>query len=266
MTGNMAQGDAYLRSRQLARRAVELDPDLSLARTVLARIHFQYEWDWPAAQSEFDRALELDPNDAATLNMYGAYRVMVHAEREEGLSLLKRARDRDPFNRGLHFDLGVYSFHCRQYDESIRHLAQVSELTPEFAFPRLMLAWNYAQKGWNDKAVRQCDEAIEEAKNRFDHGVLSSCAWVNGLAGRPDVAARLVSRLEQAPTGVRVDPVYLSWGCIAVEDFDCAIEQLEKALRQRSSTMVFLRVAPGWDPLRNDPRFEAILEEMDFPA
>ncbi len=266
MTGSMGQGDAYLRSRQLARRAVELDPDLPLARTVLARINFQYEWDWSAAEAEFKRALELNPDDALTLDMYGAYRVIVHGDCDHGLAHLEAARDRDPFNPGSHFDLGIYSYLCRRWDESIEHMTRVTELAPEFAFSRLVLAWDYALKGWTDRAAQQCLAVIEELGDRFDPQALSSCAWVNGKAERADVAARLVSRLRDPPAGVHVDPVFLSWGCLAVEDSDCAIGHLEEALRQRSSTVIFMRVAPPWDSVRDDPRFQAILERLNFPS
>ncbi len=266
MTGFMPAGDAYLRSRQLASRAVELDPDLPYAHAVLARVHFQYEWDWAAAEAELERALDLDPSDMLALGMSGAYRVLVHGDCDGGLSQLEAARDRDPFNDAQHFDLGIYLFHCRRWDASIAEMRRTIELAPAFEFPREVLAWNYAAKGWRDRAAEQCDEALAGIGERFEPGTISSCAWVNGQIGRPDAARQLVTRLRNPPGVDRVDPAFLSYGCLAVKDVDCAITHLEEALRQRSSTMVFMRVAPAWDPVRDDPRFKAILEQMKFPS
>ena len=265
MVSNMPTGDTYLQSRQLARKAVELDPELAYARVALARVSFQYEWDWAAAEREFQLALELDPNSALALNMYGTYRVLIYGDCEGGLDLMERARVRDPFNPGYYFDLGAYAFHCRRFDESIAYLERATELAPTFHLPRLMLGWNYLVKGSAERALQQCDDMMDEIGARLDPIVVSSCAWVNGKAGRADVAARLLDRLRHPPASIRVDPSWLAGPCLALGDRDCAVEALEEALRQRSSNMVFLRIAVQWDDARDDSRFQAIVARMNFP-
>ncbi len=263
---NVSNSDAYLRSRQLALKAIELDPDLPSARIALARVHFQFEWDWAAAQAEFEHALKLDPNNASALAMYGAYRVLIHHDCDGGLALLEAARDRDPFNPGMNFDLGVYNFHCRHPDESIKHFERTNELNPTFYAPRFMIAWDYLLKGEYDRAAHQCDTVFEEVGQNFDSFLVGSCACVYVHAGRTELARQLLEQLRSPPAGIRVDPITISWVCFELKDLECGFEQLEESLRQRSSIMIFLRTAPVFDPFRDHPRFRAIMEQMDFPS
>ena len=265
LTTNVTTGDAYLRARQLARKAMELDPQLPYASIAMARVHFQFEWDWEAAETEFERGLELDPNNANGLAMYGAYRVLIHKDCDGGLALLEAARDRDPFNPGIHFDLGVYNFHCRRPDESIRHLERTNDLSPSFYRPRMIITWNYALQGFHERAANQCDLVFEEIGQSFDSILISGCVWIYALANRVDEARQLLEDLRHPPVGGKVELIAISWACLGLEDYECAIEQLEGSLRRRSSNMIFLRTAPLFDPIRDHPRFQAIMEQMDFP-
>ncbi len=264
LTTNVMEGDAYLRARTFARKAVELDPNLAYARMALARVYFQFEWNWQAAQAEFERSLELDPNDSQALASYGMFQVLVYKDCDRGIGLLEAARNQDPFNPTMHFDLGVYNFHCRRHDESIRHLQRTTEMSPSFYYPRMMIAWNYALQGKDQLASARCDALTEEFGTRFDHWLIGSCSWVYARAGRGNDARRLLDTLASPPPGARVDPMTISWACVGLGDVDCAIEQLEKSLQRRSSNMTFIQVAPGWDPIRDDPRFQSILARMRF--
>jgi TolB-like protein/Tfp pilus assembly protein PilF len=266
MTTNVTDGDAYLRSRQLARKAVELDPNLPYARTALARVHWQFEWDWAAAQTEFEHALKLDPNNAATLQMFGAYRVLIHNDCEGGLALLAAARDRDPFSPEKYFDLGVYNFHCRHPDESIKNMQRTNELLPEFYWARMVIAWNYAIKGSFEQAADQCDNVFQEVAENFDPTLIGSCSWIYSLAERTELARQLLEKLRNPPAGVHIDPLTISYACLGLGEIECTFFQLKEALRQRNSGMTFLRFMPIFDPIRDDPRYQALLEQMSFPS
>lgn len=194
------------------------------------------------------------------------FRVLVHGDCDRGIDLLEAARNRDPFNPTMHFDLGVYNFHCRRFDDSIRHLQHAIDMAPYFHYPKMMVAWNLSLQGEHLPASARCDALLEEFGERFDHWLLSGCSWVYARANRSDEAQKLKDTLVSPPPGSRVDPITMSWACLGLDDVDCSINQLEKALQQRSSSMIFMRVAPGWDPLRGDPRFQSILARMNFPS
>lgn len=95
--------------------------------------------------------------------------------------------------------------------------------------------------------------------------VLMTCGTASGLAGQESEARGFLEELREPPESVDVDPSWAAFVCAAVGDTDCAIAGLESAYRERSSNMVFMRTAPVLDPVRNDPRFQVLLEHMRFP-
>lgn len=262
---NVTHGDAYLRARQLAQRAVQLDPSLADAHISMGRVHFQFEWDWDAAQREFETMLELDPNNSIGLAMYGSYRVLVHKDCESGIDLIEQALDRDPLNPNLHFDLGIYGFHCRYPDASIRALDRTIELAPQFLYAKLVRAWSTSMLGMHEQAAEQCDALKPETAERFDVMFYIGCTWVYQRAGDTDSARIQVARLLQPPDGAYVDPVMLAFACASIEDIECALDNLERGYRERSSNLIFLQTGPAFDSIRDLPRFRRILDQMGFP-
>ncbi|MDH3611702.1 MAG: hypothetical protein OEU90_06690 [Gammaproteobacteria bacterium] len=263
---HVTHGDAYLRARWLAQKAVELDPELVHARIAMARVLYQFEWDWQAAEAEFERGLELDPNNADGLAMYGGFRVLIHKDCDGGLALLESARERDPFNPSMHFNLGVYNFHCRRPDDSIRHLEQAIALAPPFFYARIVISWDNVLNGQFELAANQCDALAGEIGGRFHRMLTPTCAWTYGLAGRKEEARQILGTLRNPPTGVNVDPLFIAFACMGLEDIECALDEIEISYRQRSSNMIFLPTAPAFDPIRHEPRFQAIVDKMDFPT
>jgi TolB-like protein/tetratricopeptide (TPR) repeat protein len=266
LSTSLTHGDAYLQARNLARKAIELDPENPDARFAMARVHFQFEWDWAAAEAEVKRGLEIDPNSAVGLGRFGTYRVLIHKDCDQGIALLETARDLDPFNPSVHFNLGAYSFHCRRADESIKHMEQTIKLVPKFYWARMFIAMDHVLNGSLGLAAEMCDSVIEEVAQNFDFRLLGSCSWLYSTAGQENKAQQMLERLRNPPSGIRVDPFVISWACFGLGDLDCGYEQLEEALRQHSSGMVFLRTAPVFDPVRENPRFQAIVDKMDFPS
>jgi tetratricopeptide (TPR) repeat protein len=266
LSTNVTHGDAYLQARNLARKAIELDPEYPDARFALARVNFQFEWDWAAAEAELKRGLELDPNSAVGLGRQGTYRILIHKDCDQGLASLEAARDLDPFNPSMHFNLGAYSFHCRRADESIKHMEQTIKLVPAFYWARLFIAMNHLLTGSFGLAADLCDSVIEEVGQKFDFRLLGSCSWVYSAAGQEDRAKQLLESLRNPPAGIRVDPLAISWACFGLGDLECGYQQLEAALRQHSSGMIFLQTAPVFDPVRDTHRFRAVLDQMNFPT
>lgn len=266
VTGNPTHDNAYLRARKLARKAIELDPEHPDARFAMARVHYRFEWDWAAAETEFKKGLELDPNNADGLNAYGVYRVVIHKDCDEGIALLEAARDRDPFSSGKHWDLGAFNFNCRRADESIKHMEQTIEMSPGNYGARLFIVYDHVLNGSFGLAAAGCDSLIDEVGQKFNPGLLGGCAWVYSSAGQEDQAKHIFARLREPPNGIHVDPIVLAWVCFALDDLECGFQQLNEGLRHHSPMMIFLRTAPIYDPVREDPRFQEVLDQMDFPS
>jgi len=180
--------------------------------------------------------------------------------------LIEAAVDRDPLNPGTHFDLGVYNLHCRWPEAAIRALDRTIELAPSFLHARMIRAWSVGLLGEYEEAARQCDALLNESKDSFEAMLYAGCSWVHQRAGEYDAARALVTRLLEPPEGAYVDPVMLAFACAGANDAGCALDSLEKSLRERSSNLIFLRTAPAFDSLRELPRFERIVEQMHFPS
>jgi serine/threonine protein kinase/Tfp pilus assembly protein PilF len=266
LRGFMDHAQAYMEARRLAGRAVELDPTLATARSTLARILFQYEWDWEGAERELERALQLNPNDAETLATYGTYLVLVRVRCDEGLASLQSAVDRDPFNYAPWFNLGVCASHCRRFDDSIRALNRALGFRPGITMAHRVLSWDYSLKGDHERARQLAEDIVASLNGAYDPSALMTASVVNARAGRESEARRYLESLRSPPAGERVDPVWTAFACAALGDEECALHGLEEGYRLRSSNMVFLRVAPAWDPLRDHPRFRALVERMNFPS
>ena len=266
LTTNMINGEAYIRARQLAVKALELDPGLPSTHVAMARIHFQFEFDWDAAEREFQRALALDPNNAGALILYGDYRVLVHADCDGGLEMIRAARSVSPFDVAVHFDLGVYAFHCGHFEASLRSLARANEIEPRFFRPNMVAAWNYAMLGEADKAAEQCELVDERLGDQFDPMFIAGCSWTYAHIGNQQKATELRDRLRAPPDGVPVDGVWLGWTDLALGDVERGMQSIEDSVRQRSSNLVFLRMSQGFDPIRDNPRFLAIMKKMAFPG
>ena len=263
---NVTHGDAYLRARQLARRAVELEPGLAHAHIAMARVHYQFEWDWGAAEREFETGLSLDPSNSEGLAIYGAYKVLVHKDCETGIRTIEAAVDVDPLNPTMHFDLGVYNLHCRRPEAAIRALDRTLELAPLFLYARMVRAWSFSLLQQDEEAVSQCNAVQDESSNRFEAMLYGGCSYVHYRAGDPDAARALVAKLLEPPKGAYVDPVMLAFACAGIDDVECALDNLERSMRERSSNLIFLRTAPAFDALRELPRFKRVAEQMNFPG
>jgi hypothetical protein len=159
----------------------------------------------------------------------------------------------------------MFNFNCRRADESIKHMQQVIEMAPGNRWAKVVIVWDHLLNGSFSLAAEGCDSLIVEVGQNFDSGLLGGCAWVYSTAGQENKAKQILESLREPPVGISVDPVVLSWACFGLGDLECGFRQLEEGLRHRSSPMIFLRTAPAYDPVRDDPRFQEILGQMDFP-
>ena len=119
--------------------------------------------------------------------------------------------------------------------------------------------------GNHDQALARCDNLIESIGDEFDSMLLTTCGVVNARGQRTDEARAALQRLENPPEATQVDPVEKAFVCATLGDLECALTSIEAAFEARSSALVFLRVAPVFDPLRDEPRFQDIVRRMNFP-
>ena len=240
-----------------AQKALELDPGLADAHVELASIYMR-QWKWAEAEAEYRRALDLNPNDAVAHEGFSDW-LLCHGRTEEALAWARRARDLDPLGTSGHA-IGWTLFNAHRYDEAIREFRDVLTVRPDDRLPLWPLGWALIGNHQADKAIPELEEAVS-VTNRSP-GVISALIWACAHAGRRADALRLLGELKKrrqtgyVPAGAFVH-AYLGLG-----DNDEAFTWFERAYREQSNILIYIKVFPLYDPLRGDPRFQDLVRRV----
>ena len=240
-----------------AQKALELDPELADAHVELANIYMR-QWKWAEAEAEYRRALDLNPNDAVAHDGFSDW-LLCHGRTEEALAWARRARDLDPLGTSGHA-IGWTLFNAHRYDEAIREFRDVLAVRPDDRLPLWPLGWALIGNHQAEKAIPELEEAVS-VTNRSP-GVISALIWAYAHAGRRADALRLLGELKKrqqtgyVPAGAFVH-AYLGLG-----DNDEAFAWFERAYREQSNILIYIKVFPLYDPLRGDPRFQDLVRRV----
>lgn len=250
--------DSRPRARAAALKAIELDDSLAEAHTTLADTLFYYDWDWAGAEREFKRAIELNPNYATAYQWYHEY-LNAMLRHDEAIAMAKRAQQIDPLSPIITVSVGRALWAGGRRDEALAEVRKAIDLDPGFS-----QAW-FDLGGYYDDLDRP-DEAVD--------------AWSRALTliGETEEARRLVEtyrssgqeglvRLGMQHEESRGAAGYFDLAEYYAEegDADTAIAYLEKAMDYRSGAFAWLQYNSSFDSMRSDPRFQAIMEKLDFP-
>lgn len=253
------------RAKAAAQRALEIDSTIGEAHATLGWIRFVTDLDFDAPDQDFRRALALSPGSSWIRSWYADYLTLA-ARFDDAITQKRRAIDLDPLSVTTSLSFGWVYFKARRYDESIAQLQRTMELEPGYFYAHMELGWAYLEIGMPEAAVAHCDSAVAGTTQADDPVVLGSCGWVYGRAGRSQKAEEMLRRLTAMSNRRWLDPINLSMVYVGVGQWDRALEGLRRAARERSPSLVFLKVDPTLDPLRTDPRFKALLRELGIES
>jgi serine/threonine-protein kinase len=251
--------EAGPKARAAARRAVDLDDSVAEAHFALADILTWTDWDWPAAAREWERAVELGPADAVNIATYSHYLTIV-GRRDEAMRQIGRAVELDPFNVMTASFYAMDLYCARRYDEAIAQARKALATQPDapVALAALILALH---------ATNRHDEVIAAAKTLYagwypDVGQALDLAFT----GRDYAAAwRGAAEVEAAMHGGDPGAAFdLAQSCLMAGDGVRALDWLERACDDRDPNMPYINCEPMWDPVRSEPRFQALLRRMNL--
>jgi DNA-binding winged helix-turn-helix (wHTH) protein/TolB-like protein/Tfp pilus assembly protein PilF len=249
------------KAKELLVKAIELDDTLADAHASLAfNYKFCTEWDWPGAEAEFKRAIEINPNYATAHHWY-AYYLAAMGRLDEAIYEIKRARELDPLSIIINTDVGEILYYARRYDEAIAVYRSSLEMDPNFGVARYLLAYAYEQKGMYEEAIIQFQKAMPlHAPNlKRYRGWLGRCY---ALMGKRDEAVKILNELKELPKRQPGVPLQMASIYAALGDKDQAFEWLEKTYEEHSYNMIQITMDPRHDSLRSDPRFVDLLRLM----
>ena len=260
--GTMSPEQAAPKAKAAALRALELDPTLAEAETSLATVSFNYDWDWSAAAAGFAKAIRDNPSYATAYQRYSLY-LMAMGRPDDSVEQVNKARELDPLSISINFSLGWRFYMARQYDRAIQQLRDTLEMDPSYELPHLVLGLSYAKKGDFGLAIPELHKAVE-----LSHGtplMTSALANAYARAGNVAEAQKLLAELSSESKQQYVSPYYFAVVYVGLGKPEEALDWLDKAFADRSNGLVFLKVEPGLDDLRSNPRFIALQQKLNFP-
>lgn len=242
-------------ARAAAARALELAPNLAEAHAAMALIAQNHDWDWQTSETEYRRAIELNPN-YATAHQWYAEHLMWLGRFDEALSESRKAQQLDPLSLIIASDQGAILYFARRYDRAIEKLRSVIRNDPNFVRAGIVM-YAYVENG-------NYPDALAEAETRrrlYGEEPLywSRLAYIYGRSGQIGRARDELAKLERLSQEEQPDPVTIVWAHLGVGNKEEALADLRKACAEHSNIMVSLKVEPAFDPLRSDPRFQDLL-------
>ena len=251
--------DSMPQAKAAALRALEIDESLAEAHTALGFYLSNYDWNREGAEKEYRRAIELKPNYATAHHWLGADLASVKRF-DDSLNELRRAEELDPLSRIISTNLADTLVFARRYDEAITQYKRVLVRDPSFAYAHRTLGWVFGIKGMYPEAISETRRAIE--LNNVGKGYLG--LWL-AKSGKRDEAVKLLNELKQESTRAYVQSYNLALICVGLGNKEEALNYLEKHMLARSETASLYAIAPELDELRSEPRFKAMLKQMNLP-
>jgi TolB-like protein/DNA-binding winged helix-turn-helix (wHTH) protein/Flp pilus assembly protein TadD len=248
-------------AREAAERAVRADPNLAEAQTALGRVDFWLEWDWPAAEVAFRRAIVLNESYAQAHLMLG-HVLSQMGRHNDAVAELRRVRELDPLNAMSHAISALVAFQARNYSAALEHAERATVVGPEFWIGHAQRAQAYEQLGRRDAALDAIVRA--GALSGGSHMAIAVRGHVLATMGREREAREVLRALEQGSREGYVPSTGPALVYAGLGERARMFEWLEKAYAVQDVNLVFLSVDPRWDVYRDDPRFVALLARCGF--
>lgn len=237
--------------------ALTIDPELSEGYVSRAILLTDFEWNWPEAEVDFQKALSLNPNNAAGHHWYARHLDQL-GRTEEALREIGAALKNDPLAPTIPVAKGKILFDAHRYQEAIDSCKKALELEQNFASAYQVLGQAYAQLGDHAKAIEATEKYVELSQGTGWSRL--ELAYVYAIAGDRAKSDRIVKEVTSESGGY--SPYDMATICSAWHDSAGAMAWLEKAIERRSVDVILIRVDPRLDNVRSDARFKELLTRV----
>ena len=251
--------ETFPNARLAAQKALELDSSLAEPHASLAYYYLYYERDWQAAESEFHKALELNPNYALAHDWYGVY-LTARGKWSDALTEMEKARELDPLSLPISTDVGFSLYYSGNYDAAIESLHGTLAKDPSFPLAHLWLGRAYEEKGMYPEAVSEF-EKVQKALPGWPVAVAAT-GWVYGRSGKKDDARRILAELNTQAKKRYVSAYAIALVHAGLGENNETLRLLNLGLKERTNWMVWTAVDPRWQSVRSDARFQQLLHKV----
>ena len=253
---------AMPQAKQYALKALEIDPTLAEAHTSLGAVRFLGDWNWPEAEGQFKRALELSPGDVEAHRIYSAY-LSAMGRGEEALAEARRAQELDPLSIPAQVTAGWTFYYARRYDQAVEQCGKMVDREPDFANAHDCLGLSYLAKKMYEKAIAECQRAVNLSGNDLNRAV--GLARAQALAGNQAAARKALNELSARTRRSYVPASLFAQIHLGLGEKKQGLAWLETAYADRDQYLTRLKVEPAFDSVRSDPAFQDLMRRLGLP-
>jgi len=253
------------RARELLVKALELDPDNAHAILSQAWIQMTYDWDWAASEQSHLRVLQLAPSlNPGHINY--AYLLACVGRFDEAIAHARRAEQLDPLSLVASQQVGLMLYLARRYEDSIAQLEATIKLNPHFWFAHQRLAQTLLATSEYERGIEIMRRGIELAGPTTARPGKHLLAVLYAQSGRRQDALAILEETQTLERTTYIPPTDIAQIHGALGNLDEAFFWLDRAIEVRDADLFMLKVAPVWDPIRGDPRFNELVKRLDYPV
>src|SRR5262245_4967299 len=245
-----------------ASKAIELDPTLAEPHTSMGFAHF-LDWDFPAAEKEFLRAIELNPNYPTAHHWYSRF-LRAMGRNDEAWTEIKRAQELEPLSLIFLNNIAEMYVDRGELNEAGALSQRVIDLDPSFWGGHQTMAITLIKQGRLPEALAEAQKSVE-VSNRMN-APLALLGHVLGLQGRRSEAEGIIKEPEQRRQNKSADPRDVAIIYTGLKDLDKTIELLQQGFAEHSVFIPYLNLEPLFEPLKTDPRWADLKRSIGLPA
>ncbi len=252
--------DCMPKAKAAALKAIDLDDSLAETHVALGIYLSAFAWNQPAAEKEFRRAIELNPNYPTAHQQFANYCLLATGRFDEALAVAKRAEELDPFSPVISADVAWPLYFARRYDEALTELKRTLTLDPNFNVTRRYLGSIYHTREMYNEAIAEYRKTLALNDDPYMRAMLARSL---AKAGQRGEAIKIVGQLESESAHRYIPSHGVALVYAALGEKDKAFVWLEKDVAERASRPAQYSVNPIWDDLRDDPRFDELIRRVE---